>query len=193
MPLQKLATQAKSRSAVIYRLSFSVPPNILRLLANGLVIGKIMAVAPAAIPFKLAFDDRAANLATEKINRAIKSVARTITKTSLKDMVSTKCVLEKAGLRNLNEMVASQTAVMVWKSRKARDPLGTRLFPSRTISRTTRSINSNKATQRVPGNNTLAVNLMARAWNSATELQTATTLGAAKSAARKWACNLINT
>ena len=37
------------------------------------------------------------------------------------------------------------------------------------------------------------VNLMARAWNSATELQTATTLGAAKSAARKWACNLINT
>ena len=191
--LQKLATKAKSRSAVIYRLSFSVPPNILRLLANGLVIGKIMAAAPAAIPFKMAFDDRAANLATEKINRAIKSVARTITKTSLKDMVSTKCVLEKAGLRNLNEMVASQTAVMVWKSQKAKDPLGTRLFPNRTISRTTRSINSNKATQRVPGNNTLAVNLMARAWNSATELQTATTLGAAKSAARKWACNLINT
>ena len=94
--LQKLATKAKSRSAIIYRLSFSVPPNILRLLANGLVIGKIMAAAPAAIPFKLAFDDRAANLATEKINRAIKSVARTITKTSLKDMVSTKCVLEKA-------------------------------------------------------------------------------------------------
>ena len=108
-------------------------------------------------------------------------------------MVSTNCVLEKAGLRNLNEMVASQTAVMVWKSQKVKDPLGTRLFPNRTISRTTRSINSNKATQRVPGNNTLAVNLMARAWNSATELQTATTLGAAKSAARKWACNLINT
>ena len=152
-----------------------------------------MAAAPAAIPFKMAFDDRAANLATEKINHAIKSVAQTITKTSLKDMVSTKCVLEKAGLRNLNGMVASQTAVMVWKSLKARDPLGTRLFPSRTILRSTRSINSNKATQRVPGNNTLAVNLMARAWNSATELQTATTLGAAKSAARKWACNLINT
>ena len=81
-----------------------------------------MAAAPAAIPFKLAFDDRAANLATEKINRAIKSVARTITKTSLKDMVSTKCVLEKAGLRNLNEMVASQTAVMVWKSKSKGPP-----------------------------------------------------------------------
>ena len=114
-----------------------------------------------------------------------------ITKTSLKDMISTKCILEKAGLRNLNEMVASQTAVTVWKSQKAKDPLGKRLFPERTISRSTRSINGKKATQKVPGNNTLAVNLMAKAWNSATELQTATTLGAAKSAARKWACKLI--
>ena len=55
--LRKLATEAKSRSAMIYRLSFSVPPNLLRLLANGLVIGKILAAAPAAIPFKIAHDD----------------------------------------------------------------------------------------------------------------------------------------
>ena len=43
---------------------------------------------------------------------------------------------------------------------------------------------------RVPGNNTLAANLMARAWNSSTELHTVTTIGAAKSVARKWAQNL---
>ena len=77
-------------------------------------------------------------------------------RTSLKDIVSTNSILVKVGFYNLNEMVASQTAVMVWKSQKARDPLGTRLFPNRTILRTTRSINSNKATQRAPGNNTLA-------------------------------------
>ena len=71
--LQRLATEAKSRAAMIYRLSFGVPSNLLRLLANGLVIGKILAAAPAAIPFKLAHDDRAANLATENINRSIKS------------------------------------------------------------------------------------------------------------------------
>ena len=47
-----------------------------------------------------------------------------------------------------------------------------------------------KATQPVPGNNTLAANLMARAWNSSTELQTMTTIGAAKSVAWKWAHNL---
>ena len=189
--LRKLATEAKSRSAMIYRLSFSVPPNLLRLLANGLVIGKILAAAPAAIPFKIAHDDRAANLATENINRSIKSVARTITKTSLSDKVSSKSVLEKAGLRTLNEMVASQTAFMVWKSYKAKDCLGRTLFPKRSISRTTRSINCLKATQPVPGNNTLAANLMARAWNSSTELQNVTTIGAAKSVARKWAQNLV--
>ena len=76
--LQKLATEAKSRGAMIYRLSFGVPSNLLRLLTNGLIIGKILAAAPAAIPFKIEYDDCAANLATENINRLIKSVARTL-------------------------------------------------------------------------------------------------------------------
>ena len=174
---------------MIYRLSFGVPPHLLRLLANGLVIGKILAAAPAAIP--LAYDDRAANLATENINRSIKSVARTITKTSLSDKVSSKSVLEKAGLRPLNEMVASQSAVMVWKSKKAKDPLARCLFPSRSIIRPTRSMNCGKATQPVPGNKTLAANLMARAWNSSIELQTVTTIGAARTVAQKWARNLL--
>ena len=174
----------------VYRLSFGVPPNLLRLLANGLVIGKILAAAPAAIPFKLAYDDRAANLATENINRSIKSVARTITKTALSDKVSSKSILEKAGLRTLNEMVASQTAVMVWKSKKAKDPLSKHLFPDRSIMRQTRSINCVNATQPVPGNKTLASNLMAKAWNLSTELHSVTTIGAAKSVARKWAQNL---
>ena len=51
--LQKLATEAKTRAAVIYRLSFSVPSTVLKILANGLMIGKIMAAAPASIPFKI--------------------------------------------------------------------------------------------------------------------------------------------
>ena len=113
------------------------------------------------------YDDCAANLATENINRLFELVAHTITKTSLRDKVSSKYILEKAGLRTLNEMVASQTALMVWKSNKAKYPLGRNLYPNRSIIRPTRSINSLKATQPVPGNNILAANLMARAWNSA--------------------------
>ena len=65
---------------MIYRLSFWVPQNLLRLLANGLVIGKILAAAPAATPYKLAYDNHAANLVTENINPSIKSLARTITR-----------------------------------------------------------------------------------------------------------------
>ena len=89
---------------------------MLRLLANCLVIGKILAEAQAAIPFRIEHDDWAANLIIENINRSIKSVARTITKTSLSDKVSSKSVLENAGLGTLNEMVASQTALMAWKA-----------------------------------------------------------------------------
>ena len=74
--------------------------------------------------------------------------------------------------------------------KKAKDPLGINFFPSRFIRTQTRSINSANATQPVPGNNTLAANLMARAWNSSTELHTVTTVGAAKVIARKWAQNL---
>ena len=48
-----------------------------------------------------------------------------------------------------------------------------------------------KAIQPVPGNNTLAANLMAGAWNSSSELQSVTTIGAARSVARKWAQNLL--
>ena len=38
---------------------------------------------------------------------------------------------------------------------------------------------------------TLAANLMARTWNSATEHQTVTTIGAAKLTAWKWSHNLL--
>ena len=88
-------------------------------------------------------------------------------------------------------MVASQTAVMIWKSKKAKDPLARSLFPSRSIIRPTRSMNCGHATQPVPGNKTLAANLMARAWNSSTKLRTVTTVGAAKTVAREWARNLL--
>jgi hypothetical protein len=88
-------------------------------------------------------------------------------------------------------MDASQTTLIVWKSKKAKDTLGRNLFPDRSIMRHTRSINSTNAIQPVPGNNTLAANLMARAWNLSTELRTVTmTIGAAKLVAWKLTQNL---
>ena len=85
-------------------------------------------------------------------------------------------------------MVASTTATMVWKSKKCMDPLGSLLFPEKTpMNMALRSSVCDKAKIPVPGYSTLAVNLMARAWNDAPNLQNASTLGAAKTAAKTWA------
>ena len=50
-------------------------------------------------------------------------------------------------------------------------------------------INQSLPSTKRTGNNTLAANLMARAWNPSSELQ-AVTIRAARSVARKWAQNL---
>ena len=70
------------------------------------------------------------------------------------------------------------------------DPLGRLLFPLQisSMKMSTRSENSNKAPVR--GSGVLAANPLARAWNEAPLLQNAPNLGAAKSAARKWARSL---
>ena len=96
-------------------------------------------------------------------------------------------------------MVASASAMMVWKSKMLMDPLGSLLFPTMTSESSSekmclRSSKSEKAKLPVPGYGTLAANLLARAWNQAPELQGASTLCAAKTAARKWAKSIqLNT
>ena len=92
-------------------------------------------------------------------------------------------------------MVASTSAILVWKSRARMDPLGSLLFPNTALSSapekmSTRSTDNNKAKLPVPGYDTLAANLLARAWNEVPNLQDASTLGAAKSAAKSWARSL---
>ena len=90
-------------------------------------------------------------------------------------------------------MVAATSATMVWKSKMHQDPLNSLLFPKqpeRVLALGLRSSESKNARLPVPGHSTLAANLMARAWNQAPNLQTASSLGAAKSAAHKWAKSL---
>ena len=89
-------------------------------------------------------------------------------------------------------MVASTSATMVWKSKSWMDPLGSLLFSSQNTEHFMchRSDVSGKAKIPVPGKSNLAVNLLARSWNDSPELQTAATIGAAKTASRKWARTL---
>lgn len=192
--LRQLASDAKTRAAIIARLSYSVPPNLLKLFTNGLLIGKIMAAAPAAIPFRLDHEDKGAIVLTDQINNALKSAARTITRIRLKDKVRSDIVLQKAGLKCLNEMVAFTSATMVWKSKMNMDPLGSLLFSKKTTkptdSITTRSENSDKAKLPAPGCRTLAANLLARVWNESADLRSAKTLWAAKKAAKLFSQSL---
>ena len=157
-----------------------------------------MSAAPAAIPYKIVHkctpdynekQSKGALTFTEEINLAIKSAARTINKTKLSDKIPSKHVLNRAGLKNLNEMAASASAIMVWKSKLSRDPLGKRFFPEKNnlSSVNTRSSKSDVIRVPVPGYPSLPVNLMATAWNENPELQNASTLGSAKTTAKKWA------
>ena len=158
-----------------------------------------MAASPAAIPYPIINEctpdyrenqRKGAVTLTEQINMAVKSAARTITRTRLSDKIPSKSVLNKAGLRNVDKMMALASAVMVWKSKLSWDPLGKCLFPAQNINANTvntRSSKSDKIKMPVPGNPNLAVNLMATGWNENPELRNATTLGSAKTAAKKWA------
>ena len=174
---------------MIYRLGFSMPPHLLTTFANGLLMGKIMAFAPVHIPTRLNIDDHYHNYigVTEDINKAIKATARTITKSRLSDKIRSEVLLQKAGLKCLNEAVASITAVTVWKSKTFMDPLGKRIFREKPSFQCTRSVASKDIDLLVPGYPTLSTNIMARIWNAVPGLEQATTLGAAKSLAKKWA------
>ena len=108
---------------MIYRLNFGVPPK--QIIGKWPCYREDPGSSARCNTLQLAYDDHAANLGTENINWSIKLVAR---KTALSDKVSSKSVLEKAGLQTLNEMFASQTALMVWKSKKTKDPLGRTFF-----------------------------------------------------------------
>jgi hypothetical protein len=164
-----------------------MPPHLLATFANGLLMGKILAACPVTIPIRLNSDDRSCIGLTEDINKAIKATARTITKTKLSDKIRSENVLHKANLRCLNESVASIIAVTVWKAKQSMNSLGKCLFQERPSIRSTRSATSNQIRMPVPGFPTLASNLMARVWNSIPELQSASTLSAARTISRKWA------
>ena len=114
--LKSLANDATTRSSLIKRLSFCVPQSLLKPLTHGLLMGRILSAASAAIPTKSSNQEKLfQSTLCEDINKAIKSAARTITKTKLSDKVSSEIVLRKAGLPSLNEAVTSGMASLVWK------------------------------------------------------------------------------
>ena len=78
--LRKLAREANTRESLIRRLSFGMPNYLLRPLANGLLMGKILAAAPAAIPIRIDTKDKPYLAGIlDQIDKTIRASARTIT------------------------------------------------------------------------------------------------------------------
>ena len=74
--------------------------------ANGILLGKVLSAQPAIL-IKIDQQDIAFQMGlVEEIHKAIKSTARTITKTNLSDRVSSDTVLWKAGLPSITQAVS---------------------------------------------------------------------------------------
>ena len=182
--LRKLSRDSKTRASLIRRLSFSMPQCLLRPFANGLLMGKILAAAPAVIPIKIDNNDRPFQSGLlEDINKSIKATARTITKTKLTDKINSDIVLWKAGLPSLTKAVSSSMASLIWKARNRMNPLG-RIFDTSKSTKVTRALTNEKLFSHVPGHPEAASNKLASIWNLL-DLKSAKSATAAKVLARK--------
>lgn len=160
--LKNLAREASTRAALIRRLSFGMPNCLLKPLANGLLMGKILSAATAAIPIRLSSNDRPyLSGILDQIDKSIRATAGTITRINLKDKIRSETVLLKAGLRSLTEAVCVTMACSIWKARSEMNPLGL-LFQKKASTRITRSSISEKLCEPVPGYPQVAANKLAQ-------------------------------
>ena len=177
--LRSLAREAKTRSSLIKRLSFCIPNYLLKPLSHGILLGKILSAAPAAIPLKSQNQNKLFQSGLfEDINKAIKATARTITKIKLTDRISSDTVLWKAGLPSLSEAVSTNMASLIWKARNQMNPLG-KIFETNNSTISTRALKNEKLTASVPGHPEAASNHLANVWNTC-DLKSAKSLNEAK-------------
>ena len=128
-----------------------MPNCVLKPLANGLLTGKILSAAIAAIPIRLCSNDKPyLSGILDQINKSITATARSITRISLKDKIRSEIVLQKAGLRSLTEAVSVTMACSIRKARNEMNPLGL-IFQNKISTRITRSSTSEKLCEPVPG------------------------------------------
>ena len=153
--------------------------------ANGILLGKVLAAASATIPIKIGQHDSAFQSGlVEDINKAIKSAARTITKTKLSDKVPSNIVLWKAGLPSITHAVSRCMASLIWKARNQMNPLG-QIFETSSATMNTRASKNEKLFSSVPGHSEAASSTLANLWNHL-DLNSAKSVTAAKALASNY-------
>ena len=147
-------------------------------------MGKVLAAASAAIPIKIHDKDKPFQSGIlEDMDKAIKSAARSITKTKLTDKLSSDIVLWKAGIPCLNKAVSNCMATLIWKARNQMSPLG-KIFVTSKSTMNTRSLKNEKLSSYVPGHIEAASTNLAKLWNTL-DLKSARSIKEAKMLVKK--------
>jgi hypothetical protein len=191
-----MLTAVRQRAAVIARLSNHLPRGkYLRQQATGLVNGKLghaMAVyATPQLPAATAAGEVASpSTLYHQIQVAYNRVARSITGCRLRDRISTKDLLERAGIPSLNEMIVSAVAMETWNARRSNDGgngaknyVGAIIFDQDRALKFTRAAAAGRVEVPLRGRDTFVSN-GARTWNSSEALSEALTKSSARLAAK---------
>ena len=190
-----LAKSVRQRAALMTRLANHLPRGkYMRLLAQGLVCGKIGYGAAAAITPRLPGDSTSPTGPTKTIQVALNDVARTLTGNKRTDHVTIPTLLQKAGLPSLNQIAVRSLAVETWKAYhsndgpdNSRNPLGAAIFcanPSEGSVKPTRSKAEGQISLPLPFAAPTMVYHAAKLWNQCKDLRNAKTLQTAKSVAK---------
>ncbi|QQP52158.1 Uncharacterized protein FKW44_004206 [Caligus rogercresseyi] len=183
-----IAKAAAKRAALISRLAVHLPRGkYLRQLNKGLMIGKISFAAAAVTIPRLDNECKGPNAAHRAIQIAINDAARSIFGCKRRDHIHVCDLLERAGLPSLNEVAAKAVALETWKcfytndgGGVARNPAGDFVFPiPRRPMRSTTPVAYPHGREMA----TFACHAIS-VWNMYKALRSATTLHAARTAAR---------
>jgi hypothetical protein len=194
-----LLTAVRQRAAIIVRLSNHLPRGkYLRQLATGLVNGKLghalAAYATPQLPAATAAGEVASpSTLNHQTQVAYNRVARSITGCRLRDRISTKDLLERAGIPSLNEMIVSSVAMETWNARHsydggngAKNYVGAIIFDQDRALKSTRAAAAGMVEVPLRGRDTF-VSSGARTWNSSEALREGSTRSSAKLAAKNLA------
>ena len=197
--MESLSKTVRQRTAMIARLSYHLPRgHYLRLLAQGLVYGKISYAAAATITPRLPGDTSAPSGICKDIQTALNDVARTLTGHRRSEHVSVSTLLHSANLPSLNGVAVQALALETWKAfhsqdgpNTTRNPLGKAIFgdlhnPAPAQRSTRASTQGQVNLPLLMAAPTMAYSAV-KIWNQNEALRSARTISAAKSIARKLA------
>ena len=193
-----LAKSIRQRASLMTRLANHLPRgHYMRLLAQGLICGKLSYGAAAAITPRLPGDTSSPSGAAKAIQVAVNDIARTLTGHKRTDHVPVPTLLSEAELPSLNQVAVRALAIETWKAYhssdgpdRTRNPLGAAIFcenPKVSNPKLTRSKTEGQVSLPLPLAASTMVYNAAKLWNQCQELRNAKTLGAAKSVAKSLA------